>query len=403
MDLSTVKVLSPVEQDKSLGASSSLNTSADLSLPQPSFQAELKELDDKWSLRMARLEALITMGQRPQPSFSPVKAPVPHGPPAGAISQAPFLISSIPSGQTGPVSGPDGSAITTSVGMTSPLENLYPEQALDSSEPVFSQPGTISFGDISHSLPASSALSVPVSSASAAAYLPPDPAEEGEVSDQEENPDDFIQDSDKVLSEDQNYRETVWGVRAFMGWTHIPDLEYSPSSRSDNPWVGHRAQPVGKVLVALPPEDWLCRKLESLNLVLLEGYPSKSTEPGSLHVDQFLRPPKSQSRWYSIHPAEPKDPTRPGKSVNTWHNDAAKLNSAFPRICKPAVANCHPPSRPISQDTLRKWEKAAKETSYVCNQSAGFNRCITKLQDNVQENLKALQTELSKGKYSTKA
>ena len=242
-----------------------------------------------------------------------------------------------------------------------------------------------------------------VSSASAAAYLPPDPTEEGEVSDQDENPDDFIQDSDKVLSEDQNYRETVRGVRAFMGWTHIPDLEYSPSSRSDNPWVGHRAQPVGKVSVALPPEDWLCRKLESLNLVLLEGYPSKSTEPGSLHVDQFLRPPKSQSRWYSIHPAEPKDPTRPGKSVNTWHNDAARLNSAFPRICKPAVANTHPPSRPISQDTLRKWEKAAKETSYVCNQSAGFNRCITKLQDNVQENLKALQTELSKGKSSTKA
>ena len=403
VDPSTVKVLSPVEQDKSLGASSSLNTSADLSLPQPSFQAELKELDDKWSLRMARLEALITMGQCPQPSFSPVKAPVPHGPPAGAISQAPFLISSIPSGQTGPVSGPDGSAITTSVGMTSPLENLYPEQALDSSELVFSQPGTISFGDISHSVPASSTLSIPVSSAYAAAYLPSDPTEEGEVSEQDENPDDFIQDSDKVLSEDQNYRETVRGVRAFMGWTHIPDLEYSPSSRSDNPWVGHRAQPVGKVSVALPPEDWLCRKLESLNLVLLEGYPSKSTEPGSLHVDQFLRPPKSQSRWYSIHPAEPKDPTRPGKSVNTWHNDAAKLNSAFPRICKPAVANAHPPSRPISQDTLRKWEKVAKETSYVCNQSAGFNRCITKLQDNVQENLKALQTELSKGKSSTKA
>ena len=135
----------------------------------------------------------------------------------------------------------------------------------------------------------------------------------------------------------------------------------------------------------------------------MEGYPSKSTEPGSLHVDQFLRPPKSQSRWYSIHPAEPKDPTRQGKFVNTWHNDAAKLNSAFPRICKPAVANTHPPSRPLSQVTLRKWEKAAKETSYVCNQSTGFNRCITKLQDNVQENLKALQTELSKGKSSTKA
>ena len=58
----------------------------------------------------------------------------------------------------------------------------------------------------------------------------------------------------------------------------------------------------------LPAEDWFCKKLENLNLVLIEGYPSKSSEPGGLHVDQFLCPPKSQSRWYGIHPAEPADP-----------------------------------------------------------------------------------------------
>ena len=107
--------------------------------------------------------------------------------------------------------------------------------------------------------------------------------------------------------------------------------------------------------------------------------------------------------WYGIHPAEPKDPTRPGKSVNTWPNDAAKINSAFPRICKSAASTFQPPSHPISQDTLRKWEKAAKETSYICNQSAGLNKCITKIRDSVQENLKALQTELSKGKSLVKA
>ena len=399
IDPSTVTVLSSVDQDKSVGASSSLSTSQDLSLPQPSFKKDLQDLDEKWSLRMARLEALITMGQRPQqPTFSPVKAPVSHAPPAGSLSQAPFLLSAVPSGQAGPASGPDRTSFTTtttSVGMTSPLENLYPEPEayIDSTEPVFSQPGPVSYGDLlSHS--------VPVSSSS---YLPPEPVEEGEVSDPEEQPDFEAGDSDKVLSEEQNYRETVRGVRAFMGWTHIPDLEYSPSSKSDNPWVGHRAQPVGKVSVDLPPEDWLCRKLETLNLVLLEGYPSKSSEPGGLHVDQFLRPPKSQNRWYGIHPAEPTDPLRPRKSVNTWPNDAAKLNSAFPRICKPAVANSHPPSCPINQDTLRKWEKSAKETSYVCNQAAGFNRCITKIQDSVQEHLKSLQAELSKGKSSSKA
>ena len=57
----------------------------------------------------------------------------------------------------------------------------------------------------------------------------------------------------------------------------------------------------------------------------------------------------------------------------------------------------------ISQDTLRKWEKAAKETSYICNQSADFNRCITKILYNVQEQLKILQSELGKGKSSSKA
>ena len=79
-------------------------------------------------------------------------------------------------------------------------------------------------------------------------------------------------------------------------------------------------------------EDWLCKKLENLNLVWIEGYPSKSSELDGLLVDQFLRPPKSQSRWYGIHPAEPKDPTRPGKYVNTRPNDAAKHKSAFGRM-----------------------------------------------------------------------
>ena len=258
-------------------------------------------------------------------------------------------------------------------------------------EPVFAQPDPISSSGPLH-FPARDIMS-------------PDQIEEGEVSEPE--PDDQ-QDSDsaekdKALSEDQNYRETVRGVRAFMGWTHIPDLEYSPTSRADNSWIGHHSQPVGKVSVLLPPEDWLCKKLENMNLVLLEGYPSKSSEPGDLHMDQFLCPPKSQSRWYGIHPAEPKDPTRPGKYVNSWPNDAAKLNSAFSRIARPTISNSQPTSHQISQDSIRKWGKAAKETSYICNQSAGFNRCITKIQDSVQEQLRILQTELSKGKSSSKA
>ena len=62
-----------------------------------------------------------------------------------------------------------------------------------------------------------------------------------------------------------------------------------------------------------------------------------------------------------------------------------------------------PPSRPVAQDTLRNWDKALREETYVCNQAAGFNRCITKLQTDIQENLRSLESEFANGKSSQKA
>ena len=46
----------------------SVSSAPDLSLPVPQFKKDLQELDEKWSTRMARLEALITLGHRPSPS-----------------------------------------------------------------------------------------------------------------------------------------------------------------------------------------------------------------------------------------------------------------------------------------------------------------------------------------------
>ena len=60
-----------------------------------------------------------------------------------------------------------------------------------------------------------------------------------------------------------------------------------------------------------------------------------------------------------------------------------------------------PASRRISQDTLRKWEKSAREASVVCNQAAGFNRCLFKVQQEMQSQLKTIRGE-SKGKASKK-
>ena len=65
------------------------------------------------------------------------------------------------------------------------------------------------------------------------------------------------------------------------------------------------------------------------------------------------------------------------------------------------IATSHPQSRPISQVSLRKWEKSARESSVICNQAAGFNRCLVKVQQDMQSQLKAIRSE-QKGKSASK-
>ena len=68
VDPSTVVVLdTQPEQEPDV----SLSSAPDLSLPVPQFKKDLQELDEKWATRMARLEALITLGHRPSPSVQP--------------------------------------------------------------------------------------------------------------------------------------------------------------------------------------------------------------------------------------------------------------------------------------------------------------------------------------------
>ena len=45
-----------------------------------------------------------------------------------------------------------------------------------------------------------------------------------------------------------------------------------------------------------------------------------------------------------------------------------------------------------------KWEKTAPESTYICNKAAGFSRCLSKVQQNMQDQLKVVQTAQSKGK-----
>ena len=86
-------------------------------------------------------------------------------------------------------------------------------------------------------------------------------------------------------------------------------------------------------------------------------------------------------------------------TVSFWGNDSVKLNSSYSRIaCSSGLATPAPASRPLSQDTLRIWEKSAREASYIYNQAAGFSRCLSKVQNSMQVQLRKIQSEQSKGK-----
>ena len=73
-----------------------------------------------------------------------------------------------------------------------------------------------------------------------------------------------------------------------MGWSHIPDIDSTSSNAEDNPFTVPKQQPAGKISVNLPTDDWLYRKMNKLNLALVQGYPSKSSEAGGLQRDHFI-------------------------------------------------------------------------------------------------------------------
>ena len=182
-----------------------------------------------------------------------------------------------------------------------------------------------------------------------------------------------------------------------MGWSHVPEID-SANPSDDKPFAGPKAPAPSKIAVHMPTEEWLCKKLSKLNIALVEGYPSRTAEAGSLPMDHFLRPPHSQSKWYGLHSEQQTDKTKV-TSGNTGHS---KLNSSFGRIArKAALASMPPASRRISQDSLRRWERTAREASVVCNQAASFNRCLFKVQVDMQSLLKTIRSE-GKGKGSSK-
>ena len=184
-----------------------------------------------------------------------------------------------------------------------------------------------------------------------------------------------------------------------MGCTHIPDTDTRTSSAEDNSFSAPKQQPVGKMSVNLPTDYWLCRKMESLSLTLAQGYLSRSSETGGLQRDQFVKHSKSHAKWYGLHPNQ----DRLAGSVSFWHCDSTKLNSAYSWIGRSSgLASPVQTSRTLSQDTLRHWEKATRESTYICNQAARLGRCLSKVQQGMQTQLKFLQSAQTKGKSNGK-
>ena len=194
---------------------------------------------------------------------------------------------------------------------------------------------------------------------------------------------------DETAHQELSEEETIRGVRSFMGWHQIPDFDSSSSSLDDNPFASTRAQPTGQVSVKLPVDEWLCRKLEMLNLTMAEGYPSTTAV---LLRDQFIKTPRT-SRWYNMYMVQ--DYVR--SKVSSWFPEQPKLNSSFSSVARHSLLSA-PVSRPVYQETLRKWERSAREQTLMCNQAAGFSRCITKVQDASVAQLKTLHTDKGKGK-----
>ena len=137
--------------------------------------------------------------------------------------------------------------------------------------------------------------------------------------------------------------------------------------------------------------------MEKLNLTVAEGYPSRSTEPAGLLRDQFVKMPRS-FKWYDMH-VDKKNCDK--STVCSWSPEPAKLNSTFSRVARRNIPTA-PPSRALSQDVLKRWERAATEQSFMCNQTAGLSRCLTRVQDSMSTQLRSLHVNKGKGKSSEK-
>ena len=249
--------------------------------------SRIDELDLKWSERFNRLEALLiakTLDSQ-EPTFAPVKITLTHTPPVGVVkSSDPFIrpaeklpTSDLSSTDHSPQRQATDKSLSSTVKKSSDLHGVSQigSKGQSTSKLPKDKPNTDHLSDLpgtgspflqasskSSSVPAGKHDSASMDTDSESEFSDRPPVDifvdEGELSDND--PDATVTDPDQTLSEDQNYRETMRGIRSYMGWTDIPDIDTTTSTSDDNPFAGPRTQPIGKVSVKMPTDEWLCKK-----------------------------------------------------------------------------------------------------------------------------------------------
>ena len=402
MDPAHVSVLGKVEKVKAVQSTPSKKTKLSES-PKPSASKkrsssrpsaeDLKQLDDKWAERFSRLEAMLlakTFTVPVEPVVKPASDVTPTQKPffdPGATTINVPVEKSLPVEKSGPcLDQATGNAVEEMQTATQPLG--APSAGI-ATQPV-QAPG--SFPEVQ----STGEEYLSAASNSEADQLSVTGSLDGDIyRDRSADRDASRDDPDSEPTEEANYRETMRGVRSFMNWHKVPEFGTVSSTTDDNPFAGARVQSTGKVSVKLPVDDWLCRKMSSLNLTIKEGYPTRNTDNTGLLKVQFIKTPRS-SRWYGMHAEKDLE----SSTVRTWSPDPAKLNHSFSRVAQRNIPTA-PPSRALSQDLLRHWERAAREQTIMCNQAAGLSRCLTRVQDSMTTQLKTLRLD-SKGKSSEK-
>ena len=333
---------------------------------------DLKSLDDKWSERFSRLEAMLlsqsfAVSVRPVSSASVVPREHPFFDPGASTSvmfaentgsglaQTASVSSQLTATQpplgvpgtsavrdengsaTRPVQGPGTSDVATQPLQapgaelaTQPLQAPGSGTATQPTQAPGPGPEVLPTGNESTQLNQSLPGVRPdefTGESDSEAEVAGEPASPASIHIQGELPEDS---ADQDLAEDANYRDTIRGVRSFMGWHQIPDYDHALASLDDNPFAGSRTKSTGKVSVQLPVDEWLYRKFERLNVTVAEGYPARNSETGGLLRDQFVKTPRS-SKWYAMHTDKKESAS---STVCDWSPEPAKLNSTFTRVAR---------------------------------------------------------------------